>query len=408
VSVLRISASRIATRKASRTWRRCSAPASRTTTEAEPLRRPAPAAAAFAVLAAALASGGCSARQHEPTPLAGFSAPFVFGRFEIPAENPLTEESVELGRRLFYDRRLSGNNTVSCATCHQQTLAFTDGRRTGIGVSGRPLSFNSMSLANLLWGAQRFFWDGRAATLEEQALVPIQNPDEMAEDLQRLVAELGADDDYRALFDAAYGEISVTAISRALASFERTLVSSNSHYDRFLRGEIALSAQEELGRKLFMAHPDVKVSLRGANCIDCHSQFLTSGFSAGLDGFSNNGLDDELDLQPGLEAVTGKPAHRGMFKVPTLRNIALTAPYMHDGRFATLEDVLHHYNGGVHRSSTLSPLIAEASNRDAESPEGVSLHLSEEEQAAIIAFLHTLTDHDFVTAERFSDPFVRQ
>jgi cytochrome c peroxidase len=356
------------------------------------------------VIAAALAAGGCGARP-EPTPLAGFSAPFVFGRFEIPADNPLTVESVELGRQLFYDRRLSGNNTVSCATCHQQRLAFTDGRRTGIGVSGRPLSFNSMSLANLLWGAQRFFWNGRAATLEEQALVPIQHPDEMGEDLQRLVAELGADDDYPTLFEAAYGEISAASIARALASFQRTLVSSNSRYDQFLRGEIALSAQEELGRKLFMAHPDVKVSLRGANCIDCHSQFLTSGFSAGLDGFSNNGLDDEQHLQAGLEAVTGNPAHRGMFKVPTLRNIALTAPYMHDGRFATLEEVLHHYNGGVHRSSTLSPLIAEASNRDAESSEGISLHLSEEEQAAIIVFLHTLTDNDFVTAERFSDPF---
>ena len=114
----------------------------------------------------------------------------MFGRFEVPADNPLTEESVELGRRLFYDRRLSGNDTVSCSTCHLQRLAFTDGRRTGVGVSGKPLAFNSMSLANLMWGAQHFFWNGRAATLEAQALVPIQHPDEMAEDLQRLVAEL--------------------------------------------------------------------------------------------------------------------------------------------------------------------------------------------------------------------------
>ena len=121
---------------------------------------------------------------------------------------------------------------------------------------------------------------------------------------------------YRELFDAAYGGISAAAIARALASFERTLISANSRYDQFLRGEITLDPQEELGRKLFMAHPDVKVSLRGANCIDCHSQFLTGGFSARLDGFSNNGLDDEEHLQPGLQAVTGNPAHRGMFKVP--------------------------------------------------------------------------------------------
>jgi len=372
------------------------------------LRRLASAAASFAVVFGAITADGCHARRRGPTPLAGFSAPFVFGRFEVPADNPLTEESVELGRRLFYDRRLSGTDTVSCSTCHMQRLAFTDGRRTGIGVSGKPLAFNSMSLANLMWGAQRFFWNGRAATLEAQTLVPIQHPDEMAEDLQRLVAELSADDSYRALFAAAYGEISAGAISRALASFERTLISSNSRYDQFLRGEITLNAQEEWGRKLFTAHPDVKVSLRGGNCIDCHSQFLTSGFSTGLDGFSNNGLDDEELLQPGLQAVTGDPAHRGRFKAPTLRNIALTAPYMHDGRFATLEEVLLHYDRGIRNSSTLSPLIAEADNQSAGSQEGISLHLTEAEQGAIIAFLHTLTDEDFVTAERFSDPFVRK
>ena len=230
----------------------------------------------------------------------------------------------------------------------------------------------------------------------------------MAEDLQQLVVELDADDRYRALFEAAYGGISAAAIARALASFERTLVSSNSRYDQFLRGEITLTAQEELGRRLFMAHPDVKVSLRGANCVDCHSQFLTSGFSTRLDGFSNNGLDDEEHLQPGLQSATGDPAHRGMFKAPTLRNIALTAPYMHDGRFATLEEVLHHYNGGIRHSSTLSPLIAQADNQGAESQEAISLHLTESEQAAIIAFLQTLTDKEFVVAERFSDPFVQR
>jgi cytochrome c peroxidase len=186
------------------------------------------------------------------------------------------------------------------------------------------------------------------------------------------------------------------------------LVSAHSRYDQFLRGEITLDPQEELGRKLFMAHPDVKVSLRGANCIDCHSQFLTSGSSARYDGFSNNGLDDEAHLQPGLQAVTGNPAHRGMFKVPSLRNIALTAPYMHDGRFKTLEEVLDHYDRGIRNSSTLSPLIVEADNRDAVAKGKISLHLAAGEKAAIIAFLHTLTDQDFVTAERFSDPFAHK
>jgi cytochrome c peroxidase len=366
------------------------------------------AAALAAALLAAMAIGGCDSGRPAPNPLAGFAAPFVFGRFQVPADNPLTEESVALGRRLFYDPRLSGSNAVSCATCHQQRLAFTDGRKTSVGASGKPLAFNSMSLANLMWGPPRFFWNGRAATLEEQALVPIRHADEMAQDLDGLLAELAADDRYRELFGAAYGEISAVTIARALASFQRTLVSANSRYDRFLRGEITLEPQEEWGRKLFMAHPDVKVSLRGGNCIDCHSQFLTAGFSTRFDGFANNGLDDEAHLQPGLQELTGDAAHRGLFKVPTLRNIALTAPYMHDGRFATLEEVLRHYNDGIRPSSTLSPLIAEASNRGAEPATRLSLELSHEEQAAIIAFLHTLTDRDFVSADRFSDPFARR
>jgi cytochrome c peroxidase len=230
----------------------------------------------------------------------------------------------------------------------------------------------------------------------------------MAQDLGRLVPQLAADPPYRKLFEKAYGELSTAAITRALASFERTLISTNSRYDQFLRGEIKLEPQEELGRKLFMAHPDVKVSLRGANCIDCHSQFLTGGSSARYDGFSNNGLDDEEHLQPGLQVVTGNRAHRGMFKVPSLRNITLTAPYMHDGRFKTLEEVLDHYDSGIKISSTLSPLIVEADNRDAVKTGRISLHLTAGEKAAIIAFLHTLTDQEFVTAERFSDPFARK
>jgi cytochrome c peroxidase len=365
-------------------------------------------AALIAALLAVMATGGCNKQRRAATPLTDFSAPFVFGRFQVPADNPLTKEAVELGRRLFYDPRLSANGKVSCSTCHIQRLAFTDGRTTSVGVSGRPLEFSSMTLANLMWGPQRFFWNGRAPTLEDQVLVPLQHADEMAQDMEKLVAKLRADASYRKLLETAYGEVSSSAITRAPAAFERTLISSNSRYDQFLRGEITLNAQEELGRKLFMAHPDVKVSLRGANCIDCHSQFLTSGSSARYDGFSNNGLDDEARLQPGLQAVTGKPSHRGMFKVPSLRNIALTAPYMHDGRFKTLKEVLDHYDSGIKNSSTLSPLIVEADNRNAAAAGRISLHLTAGEKAAIIAFLHTLTDQDFVTAERFSDPFARK
>lgn len=343
----------------------------------------------------------------KPTPLEGFTAPFVFGRFQIPASNPLTAEAVELGRRLFYDPRLSADNTVSCASCHKQHLAFTDGLETGVGISGKPLAFNSMSLANLLWGPRLLFWDGRSTSLEEQALMPVQHADEMAQDLDLLVLELQADSHYRELFDIAYSELSASAIGRALAAFERTLVSANSRYDQFLRGDITLNDKEEWGRKLFMAHPDVKASLRGGNCIDCHSQFLTGGFKMRYDGFSNNGLDEEQDLSPGLGQTTGNPAHRGLFKVPTLRNITVTAPYMHDGRFSTLEDVLDHYNEGIKWSSTLSPLIAEADNVNKKALSRISLNLSENEKKAIIAFLHTLTDDEFLSAEKFSDPFLK-
>ena len=361
------------------------------------------------VLSAAFAFASCRGADDRgaraPTPLEGFSAPFVFGKFEVPPDNPLTQESVGLGRRLFYDPRLSGTNTVSCSSCHMQRLAFTDGRPTAVGGTGKPLTFNSMSLANLMWGPRHFFWNGRASSLEEQALVPIQHPDEMAQDLDELVKELGEDETYRKLFDVAYGEISPATFAAGLASFLRTLVSSNSRYDQFLRGEIALSEIEELGRKLFMAHPDVKASRRGANCIDCHSQFLTSGFSTQFDGFTNNGLDTEKNLPAGLQEVTGWPEHRGMFKVPTLRNIALTAPYMHDGRFNTLEEVLNHYDHGIRKSSTLSPLIMEADNLHKDSEDRISLNLNDGERTGIIAFLHTLTDEEFVTAERFSNPF---
>ena len=157
-----------------------------------------------------------------------------------------------------------------------------------------------------------------------------------------------------------------------------------------------------------MAHPDVKASLRGANCIDCRSQFLTSGFNTLYDGFMNNGLDEDANLAAGLEEVTGEPAHRGLFKVPTLRNIALTAPYMHDGRFDNLEQVLDHYNEGIKRSDTLSPLIMEADNLGKLAKDRISLNLSGEEKQAIIAFLQTLTDQNFVTAEKFSNPFVTE
>jgi cytochrome c peroxidase len=227
----------------------------------------------------------------------------------------------------------------------------------------------------------------------------------MGQNLDELVVELKTDVHYKAMFAAAYGDINADNIAKALSTFERTLVSSNSKYDQYLRGEATLTDQEDLGRKLFVAHPDVKTSLRGGNCIDCHSQFLTAGFKSLYDGFSNNGLDNEENLSMGLQIATNDPTHRGFFKVPTLRNIAVTGPYMHDGRFASLEDVLDHYNEGAQLSSTLSPLIMEADNVVRGTQEPIRLNLNDNEKHAIIAFLHTLTDQEFLTNESISSPF---
>lgn len=341
-----------------------------------------------------------------PTPLENFKAPFYYGPFELPSDNLLNQESVILGRKLFYETKLSLNNKISCASCHQQAKAFTDGHAFAIGVSGNPIRKSSMSLNNLLWGPRHFFWDGRSATLEEQALIPIQNPEEMGLTLTDAIAKLKELDGYPLLFKDAFGSDEITAekIAKALASFQRTLISQNSKYDKFLKGELKFSDEELLGKQLFSIHPDPEIGLRGGNCGDCHSQFLTSGFSTGFDGFKNNGLDSDEKLEEGLAAVTKNKADRGKFKVPSLRNIALTAPYMHDGRFKTLEEVLDHYDRQIQNSSSLDPLMKETSNNKKINQHKLGFYMTEKEKKAIIAFLKTLTDEEFITKKEFSDP----
>lgn len=338
-----------------------------------------------------------------PTPLDDWRTPFYFGGFEVPANNPMTVEGLDLGRMLFYEKRLSANDQISCGTCHRQERAFTDGRRLARGIDQRRSERNTMSLANLLWGPQRFFWDGRAQSLEAQAGQPIVNPDEMGSTWDEVIEKLEDSADYPAKFEAAFGTQQITPprISQALATFERALVSHQSKYDRYLRGETTLSATEQQGRQLFMTHPDVTAGIRGANCVDCHSQFLTSGFRPGFDGFKNNGLDAAHPPGAGLERVTGDALDRGKFKTPTLRNIELTAPYMHDGRFATLEEVVDHYDRHIKQSDTLDTLILEARNAPGRSP---GLSLTDEEKGALVAFLKTLTDHEFISNEDFADP----
>jgi len=323
------------------------------------------------------------------------SYPAYYGnRINMPADNTVTVEGVALGRRLFYEKKLSADNTVSCATCHQQNKAFTDGRRFSIGFDGTPTKRNSMSLANMLW-ISNFFWDGRAGGLEAQAVTPLTDPHEMGQSLDSSAAKLRAADAraektyaagaYTSAFEAAFGDKEITPdrIVKAISQFERTLISANSPYDRYLRGEYRLAPREKIGLDLFFGR---------AGCANCHGGPRTL-----TETYHNNGLDKE-PADCGREAVTKMSYDRGRFRVVTLRNIALTAPYMHDGRFQTLEEVVDHYSNHVEASPTLSPTLRDTANRP------INLRLTTEEKNALVAFLKTLTDSTFITDPRFSDP----
>lgn len=330
----------------------------------------------------------------EPYPL---EYPASFGnRTNIPANNPLTKEGVYLGRMLFYEKKLSANNRVSCGSCHMQRLAFTDGKAFSTGIDGVPTDRNAMSLANLLW-VRNFFWDGRASSLEQQALTPLTAPHEMGQLPDSSAAKLRRTALYPGLFRAAFGTDSISGdrIIKALAQFERTLISARSPYDLYLEGQYQPDSAALRGMRLFMTAPAPERQVRGANCSHCHG-----GPKLYLELFHNNGLDS-VPHDPGREKQTGVAADRGRFRVPTLRNIALTAPYMHDGRFRTLEEVLDHYSDHIYNSASLSPVLRNTSNE----PGNASLRLSKQEKKDIIAFLHLLTDSSFITNPAFSDPF---
>ncbi|MBT2557818.1 cytochrome-c peroxidase [Hymenobacter sp. ISL-91] len=315
-----------------------------------------------------------------------------------PADNPLTEEGVELGRHLFYEKALSIDNTVSCGSCHQQSKAFTDGLARAEGVGGTRHGRSAMPLQNLLW-EPRLTWDGAHTSLEQQARVPIENPLEMHQPLAAGVTRLQQLGKYPALFGKAFGTSTVTEerVLKALAQFQRTLISGNSRFDRYNRGDQdLLTADEVRGMELFSIHPNGR--LRGGNCGDCHTGTLQTDRN-----FRNNGLDATFGPDRGLGALTGRPTDNGKFRVVSLRNIALTAPYMHDGRLATLEDVLDHYNEHVQfNSPNLDPLMLNTTNDPLQiSP---NLELTAQEKRQIVAFLKTLTDEEFVKDPRFAEP----
>ena len=321
-----------------------------------------------------------------PTPYKLVYPAYFGSRVILRGDNPLTEEGVRLGRYLFYDKRLSRNGTVSCASCHKQSLAFTDGRRFSVGFDGALTRRSSMSLANLLW-VQHFFWDGRASSLEAQAMGPLTDAHEMGQSMDSLVKKLSAVGMYGPLFAAAFGSRAITqdGIVRALAQFERTLVSADAPYDRYIRGGYTMSPAEMRGLRLFFGR---------AVCGNCHGGPKTFD-----ETYHNNGLDRGAFKDSGRYDVTGLAYDRGRFRVVTLRNIALTAPYMHDGRFKTLEEVVDHYSDHIEPSETLSPTLRDTANEPAR------LRLTREEKRDIVMFLRTLTDGRFVKDPRFSDPF---
>lgn len=312
--------------------------------------------------------------------------------YTIPIDNPLTVEGVELGRHLFYEKKLSGDNTMSCGSCHQQAKAFTDGRGLSLGIDGVATKRSAMSLANLLWFSQ-LNWDGSENSLESQARGPIESPIEMHESMAKAVEELQATILYPALFRKAFGDsiITETNILKALAQFERTLVSGSSRYDRYMQNQAQLTQDELEGMKLFLTHPDPSTNTRGGNCGDCHGGTLFTHRT-----FHNNGLDATFS-DNGLGQVTAQDKDNGKFKAPTLRNISLTAPYMHDGRFGTLEEVLEHYRTGVVYSETLAKELMQPNGQP-------GLPITAAEQEKIILFLHTLTDKTFTQNNSLSSP----
>lgn len=304
---------------------------------------------------------------------------------DLPRDNPLIVERVSLGEKLFHETALSRDDSISCASCHKENAAFSDPRRVSTGVDGRTGKRQAMPLFNLAWKSS-FFWDGRAPTLRAQALIPIQDHAEMDESLSNVVKKLSAKDDYCQAFTAAFGtpEITPGKIGLAIEQYVLTLTSFDSKFDRVIRDEAKFTDEEQRGFQLFSTEYDPRRGQFGADCFHCHGGALFQSQT-----FANNGLDAKFtDL--GRYSVTHQESDQGKFAVPSLRNVELTAPYMHDGRFKTLEEAVEHYCTGMVRSATLDPNLAKH-------PDG-GITLSQADKHALVAFLKTLTDERFARA----------
>jgi cytochrome c peroxidase len=347
-----------------------------------------------------------------------WKVPVGFPRPRVPADNPMSEAKVELGRRLFYDVRLSGNQTQSCASCHRQDLAFTDGLARAKGSTGEIHPRSAMSLVNVGYDAVLTWANPLIGSLEQQALLPMfgETPVELglAGKEEELLARLKAEPVYQDLFPKAFPEqadpIALGSLTRAIAAFERTMISASSPYDRYSYGgdPSGLSASALRGRELFFSEK--------LECFHCHGGFnfadsaIREGTTFHEVMFHNTGLYniDGKGGYPadntGVFAISSVPTDMGRFRAPTLRNIAVTAPYMHDGSIATLEEALDHYAAGG-RTIASGPEAGVGSKNPFKSELINAFTLSPEEKADVIAFLNSLTDEEFLTSPRLADPW---
>ncbi len=365
----------------------------------------------------AVSCGGEAPPAPPPAPTYDWKLPAGFPEPFVPEDNPMSEEKVQLGRHLFYDTRLSGSGTQSCASCHEQQRAFSDGKATPIGSTGDLVPRNSPGLANVAYLSTYTWANPVLETLETQAMVPLFNelPTELGltprldEVLQRLRADARYPELFRAAFPDSAEPVGKDAIVKALASFQRTLLSGGSPYDRYLQGDnTAMSPAAKRGMELFFGER--------AECYHCHSgPHLTNSFrakgswSAGVE-FFNTGLFNVGGRgayppdNPGLFEFTHKAKDQGRFRVPPLRNVALTAPYMHDGSLATLEAVIDHYTSGG-RNVTEGPFAGDGRANPNKDPLVRPFTLTPQERADLVAFLESLTDTDFLQDPRFSNPW---
>lgn len=337
-----------------------------------------------------------------------------------PVGNPITNAGATLGRVLFYDKKLSANGTVACASCHVQANGFSDPRPLSLGFDGGETRRHSMGLTNArFYEPGKFFWDERAETLEDQVLMPFQDPVEMGLTLEQVVSITQAQDYYPSLFTAAFGDDTIDAdrIAKALAQFVRSMVSVNSRYDQGratvndpLDDFPNFTAAENRGKQLFMDRDNNgTVGSNGGgpvSCIDCHvsEAFLSpprgTPHASATSAATNNGLDLVSTTDLGIAETTGNIDDTGRFKVPSLRNIGVTAPYMHDGRFDDLQDVMRFYDRDIESHAQLAQILVGNNGQARRIP------LNGQARNDLIAFLHTLTDQSMLTDEKFSDPFV--